>query len=376
MMKVYTGRHYSCQIDLLPETISYSPIAVPGLSTPMLRRDLFDARFQLTQRDEAVAESSTRPTLESGETQATDAAEGPQAVKEPESQNDEEYVDSSTDLVPGLYEGGLKTWEGGVDLVEVLSSVQAPGGTGAWASGAKILDVGCGTALPSAFILYSLLAASSHTSPQATDADTTGPTTAGEIEGQSPITAAKALPKPTTTIHLQDFNKPVLSLVTLPNLILATLPFLAPESLKDPTDAEIEDVLPDLSEPGTLNINPMVKFAFKSLLEEHSIRLEFTYGHWSGLAQRMEEDKTTYDLVLTSETIYAEDSVEDLLAVLKAGYATKQGSQGVSLEDSMGNLKLQKWAQAPLDECTESVILVAAKVRPGTNYATTVGTQS
>lgn len=30
-------------------------------------------------------------------------------------------MDANTDLIPGIYEGGLKTWEGGVDLVEVLA---------------------------------------------------------------------------------------------------------------------------------------------------------------------------------------------------------------------------------------------------------------
>lgn len=35
-----------------------------------------------------------------------------------------EYVDANTDLVPGTYEGGLKTWEGGMDLVEVLNEAR------------------------------------------------------------------------------------------------------------------------------------------------------------------------------------------------------------------------------------------------------------
>jgi hypothetical protein len=56
------------------------------LSRPLLRRDLFDARFQLINQEQ---------------------------------QGD--YVDANTDLIPGIYEGGLKTWEGGVDLVEVLA---------------------------------------------------------------------------------------------------------------------------------------------------------------------------------------------------------------------------------------------------------------
>ena len=51
----------------------------------------------------------------------------------------EEFVDAATDLIPGLYEGGLKTWEGGVDLVEVLSEGLA-GGSG-WLKGKSVLEV-------------------------------------------------------------------------------------------------------------------------------------------------------------------------------------------------------------------------------------------
>lgn len=61
----------------------------------------------------------------------------------------EEYVDSGTDLIPGLYEGGLKTWEGGVDLVEVLNGVKIGEGgdkgkekqVGSWVRGARVLEV-------------------------------------------------------------------------------------------------------------------------------------------------------------------------------------------------------------------------------------------
>jgi protein-histidine N-methyltransferase len=38
-----------------------------------------------------------------------------------EKEVDSRYIDADTDLIPGQYEGGLKTWEGGVDLVEVLA---------------------------------------------------------------------------------------------------------------------------------------------------------------------------------------------------------------------------------------------------------------
>jgi hypothetical protein len=44
-------------------------------------------------------------------------------------------VDADTDLIPGLYEGGLKTWEGGVDLLEVLAE------GGALPEGKRVLEV-------------------------------------------------------------------------------------------------------------------------------------------------------------------------------------------------------------------------------------------
>ena len=121
-------------MDALPENISYSPIYVPGLKAPLLRRDLFDARFQLYQRDEVGATSDKDDQGRRGE----DGRDDTQQTHDRPSADGEEYVDSSTDLVPGLYEGGLKTWEGGVDLVEVLNGVE---GVGSWLEGSRVLEV-------------------------------------------------------------------------------------------------------------------------------------------------------------------------------------------------------------------------------------------
>jgi len=112
-------------MESLPENISYSPISVPGLHTPLLRRDLFDARFQLYSRDDGKPAKIEGDETDNGAQKRTD-------------EDGEEYVDSSTDLVPGLYEGGLKTWEGGVDLVEVLNGVEV---VGDWLSGSSVLEV-------------------------------------------------------------------------------------------------------------------------------------------------------------------------------------------------------------------------------------------
>jgi hypothetical protein len=52
-----------------------------------------------------------------------------------------EVVERS-DLTPGVYEGGLKLWEGSMDLVEFLVKHQVS------LSGMRVMELGCGHALP------------------------------------------------------------------------------------------------------------------------------------------------------------------------------------------------------------------------------------
>jgi len=226
------------------------------------------------------------------------------------------------------------------------------------------MQVGCGTSLPSAFLLGSL------------------------FSSPPPNTASSTVRPPRTIIHLQDYNKPVLSLVSLPNLLLALLPHFPPEALHEPQPTEegedelaVEDVLPDTTQPGLLAITPRVKHAFKRLLKENAVELRFTYGGWAWLAADLRDGKVdsdagvtekgkdkAYDLVLTSETIYAEDSVDDLIAVLRAASVrtgqvikTQPKHVDVALEDSLGDLKLEAWKKQPLAG-GEGVVMVAAKV--------------
>lgn len=136
------------QIDLLPPSISYSPLTLPFLgpsshiSDPIveddtesesgytqippnsiLRRDLFDARFQLMNEDDDEHNDNRQ-----------DGAD---------EKDNQQYVDSDTDLIPGTYEGGLKTWEGGVDLVQVLNEMdqRIDGGITKGLKGKKVLEV-------------------------------------------------------------------------------------------------------------------------------------------------------------------------------------------------------------------------------------------
>lgn len=203
---------------------------------------------------------------------------------------------------------------------------------------------------------------------------------------------------------MQDYNLPVLSLVTLPNLVLASLPSLPPSALaaaeaaplprppknedtiaEEDEDAEEEeeegwedeDAPPRPFDPnsgGTLELSPALLDAFTTLLEERGVELRFTSGDWGGMAQVVEG---RYGLVLSAETIYAEGSVGPLLDVIRA--STREGGKGkkqagetgkegeedaAGLSDSLGALNVRdEWAGAPLREA-EPVILIAAKVGP------------
>lgn len=139
----------------------------------------------------------------------------------------------------------------------------------------------------------------------------------------------------------------MLSLVTLPNLILATLAFLPSSSIE--YELADDSTSTTFTEPGTLSLTPELLSAFQDLLRKHQITLTFTSGDWSHFAQTIEQP---YDLVLTAETIYAESSVNALLDVLQ------RASRG-GWEDAMERLKLDG-VQSLMGE--SSVVLVAAKV--------------
>jgi protein-histidine N-methyltransferase len=110
------------QLEALPSLISYSPLVVPlssgnngrktnlAPSLTLARRDLFDARFQL------ISEGTE------DETNATACSE--KGMKPEERTKALQFLDAPSDLVPGLYEGGLKTWECSLDLVDYLDSSQ------------------------------------------------------------------------------------------------------------------------------------------------------------------------------------------------------------------------------------------------------------
>lgn len=111
LIGLYNDRDHSTtlQLETLPGSISFSPIRIPvdegtGSVLTLSRRDLFDARFQL------ISESASTPLNVSAE----------------KAQDNLQFVEAPSDLIPGLYEGGLKTWECSIDLASQMVNLLGP----------------------------------------------------------------------------------------------------------------------------------------------------------------------------------------------------------------------------------------------------------
>lgn len=118
------------QLDCLPPVLSYSPVEITltsraeksshapgGHSARLLRRDLFDARFQLANRDDdSDDEGSSFGNMIPRNLSPPKGILGGLGAANGDSSG-------SADLVKGVYEGGLKTWEASLDLVVCTDSL-------------------------------------------------------------------------------------------------------------------------------------------------------------------------------------------------------------------------------------------------------------
>lgn len=101
---------------MLPSRITGTPLIIerPDKAEPIClpRRDLYDARFQLI-----AAEDDFSP-----EVAPVQASENHQKYND--SKRLLQTVDAPHDVIPFEYEGGLKTWECSLDLVQYLDGDQ------------------------------------------------------------------------------------------------------------------------------------------------------------------------------------------------------------------------------------------------------------
>jgi len=180
------------------------------------------------------------------------------------------FIAGNEDVHPSVYEGGLKSWECSVDLTQYLSTNHLQNPT-------NILELGCGTSLPSLYLFQQAL--------QAT--------------------------KGAYTFHLADYNYSVLQLVTLPNILLSWVQTTSPHLLTLPN--------------GDLDVTEDLKSSFLSSLQSVGITIGFISGSWGDemLSLLSSKQGSGYDLVLGSETIYEPRTIGEFTKVLLSALGTK-----------------------------------------------------
>ncbi|KAL5717227.1 hypothetical protein ACHQM5_010271 [Ranunculus cassubicifolius] len=174
----------------------------------------------------------------------------------------EVFALSNSDLVPGKYEGGLKLWEGSLDLVKALRSEISDGQLSL--IGKRVLELGCGHGLPGIFMC---------------------------LEGAS-------------VVHFQDFNAEVLRCLTIPNL-RANFGWEPMGSL-----AMIDK---------EKDIPAEVRFFSGDWSEVHQI-LPHVCGsedHKSSDSSSEQDPCVGYDIILMAETVYSISSLQSLYELSK-----------------------------------------------------------
>ncbi|KAG6793277.1 hypothetical protein POTOM_002475 [Populus tomentosa] len=165
----------------------------------------------------------------------------------------------NSDLVPGVYEGGLKLWEGSLDLIKALQAEVRNGHLSF--SGKRVLELGCGHGLPGIFAF---------------------------LEGAS-------------AVHFQDFNAEVLRCLTIPNVNANLSEKLSPSTSEDAssdTEGELRFFAGDWSQ-----VHQCLPHANK---KEKDLSCSSGHSPHSG-----------YDIVLMAETIYSISAQHNLYSLIK-----------------------------------------------------------
>ncbi|KAL8842697.1 MAG: hypothetical protein Q9170_000353 [Blastenia crenularia] len=229
-------------LSALPSNIQYNTIQLcPSEDETIFlpRRELFDIRAQLMAEDFSFDEGSTAG------------------------------IDTD-DIKPNIYEGGFKTWECSIDLAKYLLD-QASALSPFLLKPCTIIELGAGTALPTLLLLHFLFSA-------------------------SPLSES-----PRRTLIAADYNPSVLSLTTIPNLLL--------------TYALTSRLISHAS--GDLEVTPALLSSFQQALTERNIRIAAVAGVWgSSLASILTSIESSGSdsaphgntLILASETIYSPSS--------------------------------------------------------------------
>ncbi|KAI9336256.1 hypothetical protein BD770DRAFT_401785 [Pilaira anomala] len=271
------SREYDILSSPLPSVIQADILQVPTVEKPIYKRTLADVKFQMAEQDTLVEE-----------------------------QDDKEVISmlnlsGNTDLIKGVYEGGFKTWECSIDMVQYLSGLPED-----QISNKKILELGCGSSLPALYLL-----SHSHTN----------------------------------RVDVQDYNDQVIRYITIPNILLNTVLTVEEPSSKvveeeiqeESSSEEEEDDEEDEDEDDdedkrieedvdTCDVEAQISAeTIPTMLKLVSERTRAFVGDWSTLPEQLNVDQEKYDMIVTSETIYAEHALPDLISVFQKALKKPNG---------------------------------------------------
>jgi len=217
--KYIQGSELVANTELKTLPIIGETINIPNSNVKMFKRNVSDIKFEIASNEEDGDNMIATAVLQ------------------------------QTDIIPGVYEGGLKTWECSIDLVKYLSELSNDN-----FENKSVLELGCGSALPGVYCL-----------------------TRG------------------ANVDFQDYNQEILSLVTIPNVLINTV--------NVPTKGSI-------AKNGTFE----TEIQFSNV---DSSKTRFWYGDWDSLNDLFQSQNRRYDVILTSETIYSIEYHQRLYNIIK-----------------------------------------------------------
>ncbi|KAI8982553.1 hypothetical protein BDB01DRAFT_723549 [Pilobolus umbonatus] len=272
------SREYDILTSPLPRTIQADILQIPKVDTIIYKRTLADVKFQMAEQD----------TLDD---QSRDTEVLPML-----------NLSGNTDLVKGVYEGGFKTWECSIDMVQYLSTLPREKITNK-----RILELGCGSSLPSLYLLGTNLS---------------------------------------NKVDVQDYNEQVIRFITIPNILLNTVLTVynnsenahdsdekiveseeseeSEEEEEEEDDEDDEKRIPE--DPNTCDAEaelPLEKM--NDMLKQVQSRTRAFVGDWSSLPEQLNKHSQKYDMIVTSETIYAEHALPDLIRVFQKALKKPDG---------------------------------------------------
>lgn len=229
--------------------LSFEEFKTPQGSV-LYRRELFDVKHQLMSEVDDSSITDGKASVELGIL----------------------IGETSEDLRKNVYEGGLKSWECSIDLVDTLSEESS-----LLEDFDCILELGCGTSLPTEYIFACYLQGNLNRGFR---------------------------------VILSDYNKSVLRLVTVPNLIITWAKSVLTNELWVQLQQSNDDTIPVKNDE--LLLTPQLLEAFYKDLQARNISIILISGSWGRLFSNLISSEMTADkgiLLLTAETIYQPDNL-------------------------------------------------------------------